>query len=60
MDGDAILLTLPRSDRDTPAFVRAIVAAGADVLEIRPEIPALEDVYLHLIADEARAAAGRS
>jgi ABC-2 type transport system ATP-binding protein len=60
VDGDAILLTLPRSDRDTPAFVRAIVAAGADVLEIRPEIPALEDVYLHLIADEARATAGRS
>jgi hypothetical protein len=57
LDGDAIVLTLPNSDRDTPAFVRALVAAGADVLEIRPEVPALEDVYLHLMADEARVAA---
>jgi ABC-2 type transport system ATP-binding protein len=60
MDGDAIVLTLPHSDRDTPALVRALVAAGADVLEIRPETPALEDVYLHLMADEARVAATAS
>jgi len=57
IDGGAIVLTLSHADRDTPAFVRALVAAGADVLEIRPEVPALEDVYLHLIADEARMAA---
>jgi len=60
IDGGAIVLTLPHSDRDTPTFVRALVAAGADVLEIRPEVPALEDVYLHLMADEARLAAVRS
>jgi ABC-2 type transport system ATP-binding protein len=58
IDEGAIVLTLPHSERDTPAFVRALVAAGADVLEIRPEVPALEDVYLHLMADEARTAAG--
>jgi len=57
IDGGAIVLTLSHADRDTPAFVRALVAAGADVLEIRPEVPALEDVYLHLMADEARMAA---
>jgi ABC-2 type transport system ATP-binding protein len=57
IEGEAIALTLPKSDRDTPALVRALVAAGADVLEIRPEVPALEDVYLHLMADEARVAA---
>jgi ABC-2 type transport system ATP-binding protein len=55
IDGGALVLSLPQSDRDTPEFVRALVAAGADVLEVRPEVPALEDVYLHLMADEARA-----
>ena len=60
IDGGAIVLTLPRADSDTPTFVRALVAAGADVLEIRPEIPALEDVYLHLMADEVRSTAVRS
>lgn len=60
IDGGAILLTLSHSHRDTPALVRALVAAGADVLEIRPEVPALEDVYLHLMADEARMAAVQS
>jgi ABC-2 type transport system ATP-binding protein len=33
----------------TPALVAALVAAGAAVLEVRQEIPALEDVYLHLV-----------
>ncbi|HEY3045821.1 MAG TPA: ABC transporter ATP-binding protein [Vicinamibacterales bacterium] len=60
IDGDAIMVRLPHGERDTPAFVRALVAAGADVLEIRPEVPALEDVYLHLMADEARTAAVES
>jgi ABC-2 type transport system ATP-binding protein len=53
LEGGAILLTLSDSERDTPAFVRALVSAGAEVLEVRPEVPALEDVYLHLMADEA-------
>jgi ABC-2 type transport system ATP-binding protein len=54
IDGRDIVLKLSDSDRDTPALVRALVAAGADVLEIRPEVPALEDVYLHLVSDEGR------
>jgi ABC-2 type transport system ATP-binding protein len=60
VEGGTLLVTLAGSDRDTPAFVRALVAAGADVLEVRPEIPALEDVYLHLMADQAQAAAARA
>jgi ABC-2 type transport system ATP-binding protein len=60
VEGGALVLTLTGSDRDTPAFVRALVAAGADVLEVRPEIPALEDVYLHLMADQAQAAPVRA
>jgi ABC-2 type transport system ATP-binding protein len=60
VEGGALVLTLTGSDRDTPAFVRALVAAGADVLEVRPEIPALEDVYLHLMADQPHAAPVRA
>ena len=41
-------------ERDTPSLVSALVGAGARVLEVRPEIPALEDVYLHLVADSSR------
>jgi len=53
IDGGAIVLTLAEGERDTPTFVRALIASGADILEIRPEVPALEDVYLHLMADKA-------
>ena len=40
---------LPHPDRDTPALVAALVAAGAQILEVRAEMPALEDVYVHLM-----------
>jgi ABC-2 type transport system ATP-binding protein len=52
IDGAALALRLPEIERDTPALVRALAAAGADILEIRPETPALEDVYLHLMSDK--------
>jgi ABC-2 type transport system ATP-binding protein len=52
IDGAALALRLPEIERDTPAFVRALAAAGADILEIRPETPALEEVYLHLMSDK--------
>jgi ABC-2 type transport system ATP-binding protein len=57
LDGSTLALTLPELERDTPLFVRALNAAGADVLEIRPETPALEDVYLHLMSDPTNPAA---
>jgi ABC-2 type transport system ATP-binding protein len=53
VDGGTLALTLAEIERDTPAFVRALTSAGADVLEVRPETPALEDVYLHLMSDQA-------
>ena len=52
IDGDRLIVTAADVDRDTPALVNALVAAGARILEVRPEMPALEDVYLHLM--EAR------
>jgi ABC-2 type transport system ATP-binding protein len=55
IEGGALVLMLPATERDTPALVRALTSAGADVLEIRPETPALEDVYLHLMADTSTA-----
>jgi ABC-2 type transport system ATP-binding protein len=36
-------------DRQTPALVAALVEARAQILEVRAEMPALEDVYLHLM-----------
>jgi ABC-2 type transport system ATP-binding protein len=51
-DGHLLTLRLPDLERDTPALVRAVVEAGAEILEVRPETAALEDVYLHLLADE--------
>jgi ABC-2 type transport system ATP-binding protein len=52
VDGQLLTLRLPDLERDTPALVRAVVEAGAEILEVRPETAALEDVYLHLLDDE--------
>jgi len=51
VDGAALTLRLADPERQTPALVAALVAAGAQVLEVRPEMPALEDVYLHLMGE---------
>jgi ABC-2 type transport system ATP-binding protein len=48
-DGALLVLTLQRLESETPALVRKLVERGADVLEVRPEQPALEDVYLSLL-----------
>jgi ABC-2 type transport system ATP-binding protein len=39
------------ADTDTPRIVRALVEAGAHVLEVTPEQAPLEDVYLTLIGE---------
>jgi ABC-2 type transport system ATP-binding protein len=51
--GATLGVLLPFADRDTPALVRALVEAGADILDVRPETPPLEDVYLHVLGDGA-------
>lgn len=59
IDGQTLTLRLTDPERDTPALVRALVDAGLEVLEVRPEMPALEDVYLHLVADGSAGPASR-
>jgi len=49
VDGAALALRLVDPERQTPRLVAALVAAGAAVLEVRPEMPALEDVYHQLM-----------
>src|SRR5262249_36300173 len=48
-DRPALTVQLTDPDRQRPTLVKALVAAGAEILEVRPEMPALEDVYLHLM-----------
>ena len=49
VEGPALLLRVDDPERQTPALVAALVSAGAGILEVRAEMPALEDVYLHLL-----------
>jgi ABC-2 type transport system ATP-binding protein len=48
-DGSTLTFTVEHGDRDTASIVRGLVLAGADVLEVQPEIPALEDAYMRLV-----------
>jgi ABC-2 type transport system ATP-binding protein len=48
-DGDRLELALGRPEDETPAIIRALVGAGADVVEVRQEAPSLEEVYLRLV-----------
>ena len=48
-EGHTIVLRLANAEHDTPALVHALATAGADIVEVRQEVPALEDAYLRLI-----------
>jgi len=50
-EGAVLSVRVTDPDRHTPALVAALVAAGAEILEVRAEVPALEDVYLHLMGE---------
>jgi ABC-2 type transport system ATP-binding protein len=60
IEGQLLVVSLADAEADTADLVSALVAAGARVTEVRPEIPALEDVYLHLIVDRGSAPPGVS
>jgi len=49
VEGSALVFQADDVTRLAPALVRRLVDAGADILEVRPEIPDLEDVYLHVV-----------
>ena len=49
VDGAALSMRLDSHDTETPAIVRALVAAGAEIREVFDEEPDLEDVYLKLL-----------
>jgi ABC-2 type transport system ATP-binding protein len=50
-DANALRCTLGDVGRDTPALVRALVAAGAGITAVIPDEPRLEDVYLALVRE---------
>ena len=52
IDGCIVALSLPQAERDVPELVRALVGNGARIMEVRTELPDLEDVYLDLVADD--------
>jgi ABC-2 type transport system ATP-binding protein len=49
VDGPMITLQMNDDGARTPALVSALVDRGAKILEVRQEMPALEDVYLKLV-----------
>jgi ABC-2 type transport system ATP-binding protein len=58
-EGPLLTLQLDDPAGRTPALVEALVAAGAKIVEVRPDVPALEDVYFRLVADGRGAGAAR-
>jgi ABC-2 type transport system ATP-binding protein len=49
-DGALLHVELTDPEERTPALVEALVAAGARIIEVRQEVPGLEDAYLGLVA----------
>jgi len=52
--GPLLCVVLADPDERTPSLVEALVRAGARVVEVRQDVPALEDVYLGLVAHADR------
>jgi ABC-2 type transport system ATP-binding protein len=52
-EGSVLTASLGDAARDTPDLVRALVAAGADILEVRADVPTLEEIYLRLVGAPA-------
>jgi len=51
-DTSALHLSIADTERSIPDLVRALVASGASIVEVREEVPDLEDVYLHLVGSD--------
>jgi ABC-2 type transport system ATP-binding protein len=50
---DGLVADLHDAESDTPALVRALVAAGAAILEVRREAATLEEVYFEVMGTRA-------
>jgi len=46
-----LLVSVDNPSMRTPALVRRLVAAGADILSVVPDEPSLEEIYLRLLKD---------
>jgi ABC-2 type transport system ATP-binding protein len=55
-EGPWLHVVLSGPDERTPRLVEALVGAGARIIEVRQDVPALEDVYLALVGYEDRSA----
>ena len=51
--GDGLRLQMTHPENETPAAVRALVLAGAEILAVQPEGRSLEEVYLELVREGA-------
>lgn len=51
-EGSIVRVSLSEAERDLPELIRALVGAGAAIVEVRQEMPELEDVYLHLVGSD--------
>jgi len=54
-DGQSLVVSLSDLPAQTPAVVRRLVAAGADILSAIPDEPSLEEIYLRLLKAETGA-----
>jgi ABC-2 type transport system ATP-binding protein len=55
-EGVWLHVVLSDPDERTPRLVEALVHAGARIVEVRQDVPALEDVYLALVGHSQRSA----
>ena len=55
-EGAWLHVVLGDPDERTPRLVDALVHAGARIIEVRQDVPALEDVYLALVSHSDRSA----
>jgi len=53
-DGSSLTIRVADADRDISSLVRTLVEAGADIVEVRPHTPPLEEAYLHLLKHPLR------
>lgn len=49
IDGDQLIVKVEDADRDNPAIIEAVIAAGGRIRQLSPLSTSLEEVYLRLV-----------